>query len=551
MANDLLIFKLKLLWLEGRRHICAHFIRTFFSLITLGLFAFLTYRAIYFISNYLINDVHIGLFLYHRLVALALHVFFTIVSVANILIAFATLFRTSEVDFLMTLPVNGQHVFLVKFLDSFFYSSGLMFALVLASSAGYAAFFKDICAGIFSIIFGIAPLIFSAACFGVSVLLLLLKLSQRMSLKMVTGIVIISYIGFTSAYIALNNPFRLFNSVMKFYPHLDRYLGVLDPKIDYLSPSFWTANVFYFSVTHNLIGVLSSALIVSLTGLVLFGLMMFMAKRYYLDTFWIAQHKLFETESDRHSAPLGQFMMKVNPRPISFLKRDYLLFIREPSQVFHFILLVSLIFIFLFNLIRMKIYLPDAFIMTTAFTLIFAFNNFLILSLSVRFVYPMISLEGKGFWIVRSAPVKIEKLFYIKALVSVIFLLSLSMILGYAAPAPFKNFLALIPISLIFGAIGGVVIPLVVLTFGGLYADFNEKSAVRLSSSHGATVSLLVALGITVILSSIIYISAKGFFVDGRRPELSIYSAIILGVAVCLTFGVALFFDVRSLKQDI
>jgi len=338
---------------------------------------------------------------------------------------------------------------------------------------------------------------------------------------------------------------------MKFYPHLDRYLGVLDPKIDYLSPSFWTANVFYFSVTHNLIGVLSSALIVSLTGLVLFGLMMFMAKRYYLDTFWIAQHKLFETESDRHSAPLGQFMMKVNPRPISFLKRDYLLFIREPSQVFHFILLVSLIFIFLFNLIRMKIYLPDAFIMTTAFTLIFAFNNFLILSLSVRFVYPMISLEGKGFWIVRSAPVKIEKLFYIKALVSVIFLLSLSMILGYAAPAPFKNFLALIPISLIFGAIGGVVIPLVVLTFGGLYADFNEKSAVRLSSSHGATVSLLVALGITVILSSIIYISAKGFFVDGRRPELSIYSAIILGVAVCLTFRVALFFDVRSLKQDI
>ncbi|MGC8652776.1 MAG: putative ABC transporter permease subunit [Candidatus Kryptoniota bacterium] len=551
MADELLKLKFKLIWLEGRRHIYRHFIRSVFSLTTLALFAYLTYLATYFISNYLINDVHVGLFLYHRLMALALFVFFVIVSVANILVAFATLFRNSEVDFLASLPVNAQTIFFVKFLDSFFYSSGLMLALVIASAAGYAEFFKDIYAVIFSIIFGIAPLIFSAACFGVFVLLILLKFSSRVSLRTAAAVVIISYIGSTSAYIMLNNPFKLFNNVMKFYPHLDRYFGMLDPKLDYFAPSFWSANVFYFSTTHNLRGALASALIVSLTSLALFALMMFAAKRYYFDAFWTAQHKLFVKQKIQHNSFPGYSNGLVKKSTVSFLKRDYLLFVREPSQVFHFVLLFGLILIFLFNLIKMKIYLPDPFIMTVAFTLIFAFNTFLILSLSVRFVYPMISLEGKSFWIVRSAPVRIEKLFYIKALVSIVFLSSLSMILGYAAPAPFKNFFNLIPMSLIFSAIGGMVIPLVVLIFGGVYADFNEKSPVRLSSSHGATVSLLVALGVTVILSTVIYIFARGFFINGERPELSLETWFILVISVCITFACALFFDIRSLKQDI
>lgn len=545
MVNDLLRLKLRLLWLQGNRTARTHFFRTLFSILTLVVFAYLTYLVVLFTSDYLINGVHIGLFLYHRLMALGFYVLFAIISIANILIAFATLFRNSEVDFLLALPLDAQNLFFVKFLDSFFYSSGLMFALVLASIAGYAAFFKDFYAGAFSIIFGIAPMIFSAACSGVIILLVLLKLSERTSLRVAAAFVATGYIAMTSFYIMLNNPFKLFNDVMRFYPHLDRYLGVLDPKIDYFAPSFWTANVFYFSVTRNIIGATASALIVSLTSLTLFWIMMILGKKYYVEAFWIAQHKLFEKEKAENTCA------RINIRPISFLRRDYLLFVREPSQVFHFILLIVLIFIFLFNLIRMKIYLPDPFIMTAAFTLIFAFNTFLILSLSVRFVYPMISLEGMGFWIVRSAPVKIEKVFYTKMFISVIFLSLLSIILGYAAPSPFNNFLKLIPLSLIFSVIGGIVIPLVVLTFGGTYADFREKSAVRLSSSHGATVSLLVALCVTILLSSIIYISARNFFITGHKPGLSIYSIIMLISITGIAFFAALFSGVRSLKQDI
>jgi len=502
-----------------------------------------------FTTWYLLTQAKLGMFLYHRLLALALFVFFAIISVANILVAFATVFRNTEAEFLHSLPIKPVEIFTAKFLDSFLYSSTLMLILIVSAVAGYASYFKNGMAIMVGIPLVIFPMILSAACVGAVTLLVVLKFSEKISIKIAVAAVTIFYAGSTYFYILLNNPFRLFNDVMKYYPHIDRYLGALDPKSDYLAPSFWAANFFYFISTHNIIGAAASATIVCAVAVGLFSLMIKLAAKYYQETFWIARQKLFEKKIGA-SSMINKSIGKLG-KPISLMKRDFLLFIREPSQVFHFIALMVLIGIFLFNLFAMRIYLSDKFIITAAYTLIYAFNNFLIVALAVRFVYPMLSLEGESFWALRSSPVKLEDLFFAKLLPSIVFLSLIGAILGYAALSPFEKFRDLIPTSMAFGFAGGIIFPSVIMIFGGSFVDYREKNPVRISSSHGATISLLVSVGIMVVLSSIVFNRTfKYFSSEGKLQNelLGIWILVLIGMGCVL---LARQFGIHALKMDL
>ncbi|MFZ1080933.1 MAG: hypothetical protein WAO19_03310, partial [Candidatus Kryptoniota bacterium] len=278
-------------------------------------------------------------------------------------------------------------------------------------------------------------------------------------------------------------------------------------------------------------------------------LMTKLAEKFYQEAFWIARQKLFERKLGASTPRKKPTVTKV--KPVSLTKRDSLLFIREPSQTFHFAVLIVLIGIFLFNLFAMRIYLPDKFIITSAFTLIYAFNNFLVVALAVRFVYPMLSLEGESFWLVRSSPVKLEEVFYTKLLPSIGFLSIVGTGLGYAALSPFEKFRDLIPISMAYGFVGGIIFPPVVMIFGGVFVDYREKNAVRISSSHGATVSLMVSLGVMIILSSIVFNLTLQYFSSKAKLQNELWG---IGMLVLIGIGcvaLARHFGMRALKIDL
>ncbi len=549
MLRDLVRTKLHLLYLEGGERVSRHLARSVFSILTFTLFAYLTYLIVEIATKYLLVQAKIGLFLYHRLLALALFVFFAIISIANILVAFATIFRNNEAEFLHTLPLKPVEIFTSKFLDSFLYSSALMIIAILAAVSGYAGYFGNLAVAITGIVFSILPLILSAACVGAIVLLVVLKIAQRVSIRTAVLTVTLLYAASIYSYVVLNNPFTLFTNVMKYYPHIDRYLGVLDPKLDYFAPSFWSANFFYFATTGNFVGAAASALIVCTVAFLLFLVMIRLADKYYEEAYWTAKHKLFQSKIKDGSEPFSQ-PDRAPPKGISLMKRDLLVFVREPSQTFHFAVLMVLIGIFLLNLFEMKIYLPDTFIVSSAFTLIYAFNSFLVVSLSVRFVYPMLSLEGETMWLLRSSPLSLKKVFYSKLVPSIIFLTAVGAILGYAAPSPFKNFRGLITASVIYGSLGGVVFPSFVMMFGGVFANYKENNPVRISSSHGATVSLLVSIGVMVILSSVVFNQTFDYFASRGNIPVDVSRAWILGLVGVVCFGLARLFGVRALKVD-
>jgi hypothetical protein len=68
------------------------------SLIVFGGFAVGAYFLSSWITTFVLDQTRIGLYLFHRFISMMLFVFFVAVNLGNIVVSYATLYRSSEVD---------------------------------------------------------------------------------------------------------------------------------------------------------------------------------------------------------------------------------------------------------------------------------------------------------------------------------------------------------------------------------------------------------------------------------------------------------------------
>src|SRR3970040_11452 len=67
--------------------------------------------------------------------------FFFSVNLVNIIVSYATLYRSPEVAYLLTKPVSYSTIFVLKFLDNFLYSSTTLFLVAFMGLVGYGSYF--------------------------------------------------------------------------------------------------------------------------------------------------------------------------------------------------------------------------------------------------------------------------------------------------------------------------------------------------------------------------------------------------------------------------
>ena len=101
--------------------------------------------AFFFSQNlirFLLVDINVGLFLLHEFISMILFIFFMSVNLGIIIVSYSTLYKSNEVNFLLTKPVSPSKIFFLKFLDNFFYSSSTLIMVLLSMLAGYVVYFK-------------------------------------------------------------------------------------------------------------------------------------------------------------------------------------------------------------------------------------------------------------------------------------------------------------------------------------------------------------------------------------------------------------------------
>jgi ABC-2 type transport system permease protein len=131
--------------------------------------------------------------------------------------------------------------------------------------------------------------------------------------------------------------------------------------------------------------------------------------------------------------------------------------------------------------------------------------GFVLSAIAIRFAFPAVSLEGKAFWILQTAPISLRSLLWSKFWLNFVPLLALGELLVFLS-----NLLLRVPswmmflslVTIFFMTIGIVAIGVGV---GAMYPKFNFDNAAEIPTSFGGAVCMMVSvafIGVTVMIEA-------------------------------------------------
>ena len=221
--------------------------------------------------------------------------------------------------------------------------------------------------------------------------------------------------------------------------------------------------------------------------------------------------------------------------PISVVRRHLLVkdakvFFRDVSQWSQLLLLVALMLLYLYNFRVLD--LDRIPYMSSVIKNVYAFVNlamtgFVMATVAVRFVFPGVSSEGAAFWIVRSAPIRLQDFLWSKFWIGFVPVLVLTEALTVTGNYllgvdPFLAVLAPVVVLLMSLALVGLATGL-----GARYPRFAADNASQVAGSYGGIAFMVAAvLFVLVIVALVGWPASLYLFHQGRHIPISPFQQI-------------------------
>ncbi|GMW01044.1 MAG: hypothetical protein AMXMBFR84_21810 [Candidatus Hydrogenedentota bacterium] len=458
----------------------------------------------------------IGSIIMTRLLSVFALALFFMLLFSNVLIAFSTLYKSREVPYLLHTPLTFWEFFLARFAECVVFSS---WASAFLGSPLILAYGLVIDAPVAFYIAALAfylPYVTIPAALGAIVAILLVRIFPKLPRSSMVG----------AAMIASFFMFLYLRTVLRELSGAEAsmasILEALNRTQSSWMPSYWAASGVlattqgeYGQALYHFGLLLSNALF-----LVLFAAIL--AQRIYYPG-WSAL--LGHGDSKRPPgrgwlSSIDRLFLLLRDPVRSLVIKDVRLFWRDPVQWSQFIIFFGIMAVYIASLrTRSGTYSSEAFrnwvvcVNMGACTLILA-------TLTSRFVFPLISLEGRRFWIIGLAPLTFKTLvlqkFWLSVLTASVFTVTLVIISCMSLRVePLVFALSLYTIIITNFALSGLAVGL-----GSLYPNFQEDNPARIVSGMGGTLNLLLSMAyIAIVIGAQTFIlqwRALGFYADVR-----------------------------------
>jgi ABC-2 type transport system permease protein len=239
----------------------------------------------------------------------------------------------------------------------------------------------------------------------------------------------------------------------------------------------------------------------------------------------------------------------------AILGKDVRVFLREPMQWGQCAVIFGLLLIYSANLRSMGEDLQSPFWLAVISHLNLLVCCLALSTLTTRFIYPQLSLEGQRMWILGLSPVPLHRVLALKLRLSAgvlaLLMTTLVCLSGISLGMPVRRmlFFSLAMMMMSYG------LTALSLSLGALLPNFREANPARIVSGFGGTVCLIssfvyILLGMAAVLipswSSLSPLATSSPPADGRMETLS------LGILLCLSAlagGVPYLFAKRRTKN--
>jgi ABC-2 type transport system permease protein len=463
------------------------------------MFILSTRMLIYFQSIEVIGDL-----LAHHLLSMIFLTFFSLLIFSNIITSLSNLYVSADLELCHSSPSDLEEVFLSRSIFTFIDSSWMVMIFGLPVIMAYAYVYRPGAGFYLSLIhMGLAVSIIAT---GIGILFTMIMVSifpahrtRDIIMLLVLFMIVALYLMFR-----LLRPERLvdpdaFFSVMQYLTALEA------PDFPYMPTRWITDTLWTFLKGSNGENNLFEIALLWSTAAAIVVINIWVAEGIYLKGFSKSQ------EARRRLGTRGILDLVIGylKRPMghdlaSLMEKDIRHFFRDNTQWSQLILLAALVVVYLYNfsvlpLERSPIRLE--FLQDVISFLNLGLAGFVLSAISVRFIFPAISSEGKSFWIIQSSPISMERLLWGKFFIYIIPMLLLGEILIIVTNCllnvtAFIMFLSSVTMFLEVFAIVAMGIG-----FGAIYPNFKYENIAQVPTGFGGLMYMIFsAIFIAVII---------------------------------------------------
>jgi ABC-2 type transport system permease protein len=235
----------------------------------------------------------------------------------------------------------------------------------------------------------------------------------------------------------------------------------------------------------------------------------------------------------RSTAWLDRLLVFVRIQSRALILKDLRIFLRDPAQWSQMLVFFGLLGLYFLNLRSFRYHLlADAWRNLIAFLNIFSVAT-VMSSLSARFIYPQMSLEGHSFWFVGLSPVSMRRVLWTKfglccAIQVTISLALMGLSTRMLDAEPVLRWIALALAAGIAMAITGLSVGL-----GAVFLDLRQRNPAAIVSGFGGTLNLVLSMAFTIAsvfpMASVFHLRAIG-----QLPEAMFWKAVTPAVVAFL-----------------
>ncbi len=498
-----------------------------------------------FLARYFHEIPTVGDILINRIIGFLFLALFMMTSFSDLVTALSTMYLSKDLPLLHSYPVNPVAIFIEKYIQTFYYGAWAVVCFGVPIYFSYGSimhapwYFYPI-----ALLSNIPFLIVSA---GISILVTLILAYLLPANRARTMIVILYGLSFVAVVLYL----RLLRAKQMLGPEaestaINQYLFNLQLTTNPYLPSYWITQVFTAAVEGNLYDMFFYFFLLIITaGLVVQIGCQLAYKLYYPG--WTKSCESVQGTTAQKRWHLDKIFYKLfdifRPPVRAIIVKDIKIFWRDLTQWGQFTLLLTLVFVYLFNtrhVVRDTGLLNQNVFNLPIKSLLGLFNlalvGFVLANLAMRFVFTMISLEGRIIWVIRSAPIRLTTLFWVKYLLALITMLAVGGGLILLA-----NYLLQIDplvgiISLACVILMSVALTSIAMGLGAMFPTFNVENPMQLSAGTGSVLTVVLSL---FYIMATIFLAAQPmipYFLNGANvsfiPMWSILFPLITGLVL-------------------
>lgn len=449
--------------------------------------------------------------LIRRSLSLVLYFFSGLLVFSSLVAGFSSLYLSDDLNLLVASPISTRRLFLARFGEVWLQSSWMMlvFALPIAAGCGPAldapwSFYVALPL----LMIPVTVCCAAAGCVGTVALAWLLPARRTQDV-----LVVLAIFAFLILYVAfrLAEPEKFLDP--QGFDQLVSLIGSLKTQGAPLHPIDWLLEAL-FAVRSEAWAEAALPTVVLITGAAgATFVATWVADALYLRSFSLAQEGRSGNEGGRLARLLGPLVARAighsarwRSNPISVLmRRDTRLFLRTTSQWTQLVLISALVVVYVFNFKHFRTLMEAGQVGPIfLFFLNFLLGGLVVTTLAARFLYPSVSLEGRGYWAVSVAPVTTDELLASKVRWGLVPLLVVAEVLAISSGVLSGVPGGLVALSAGLAAVSAWAVAGLAVGLGAEDPRFHEDNPARIASGVGGVVFMFLGLGYLVAMTALL-----------------------------------------------